>query len=85
MEGIHPIARLCTARGIAYDEISNPHRAVHFLRMALVIDAQCMETLDHVIRRRLLTPEEEKEWISSLNFGSEDEWDGYFIVDGWQQ
>ena len=39
--------------------------------MALAIDARCMEALDHVIRRRLSTPEEEKEWISSLNFGSE--------------
>jgi len=69
-EGIHPIARLCAARGIAYDEISNPHRAVPFLRMALAIDARCMEALDYVIRRRLLTSEEEKEWISSLNFGN---------------
>ncbi|KAL7531169.1 hypothetical protein ACHAXR_003880, partial [Thalassiosira sp. AJA248-18] len=72
MEGIHPIARLCTARGIAYDEISNPHRAVPFLRMALQIDARCMEALDHVVRRRLLTPEEEREWISGLDFGSND-------------
>ena len=39
--------------------------------MALVINARCMEALDHVICKRLPTPEEEKEWISSLNFGSE--------------
>jgi hypothetical protein len=28
MHGIHPVARLCVARGIAYNAISNPHRAV---------------------------------------------------------
>mmetsp|Transcript_34018 Transcript_34018/g.71558 ORF Transcript_34018/g.71558 Transcript_34018/m.71558 type:complete len:1178 (+) Transcript_34018:23-3556(+) len=73
VEGIHPIARLCTARGIAYDELSNPHRALPFLRMALAIDARCMEALDYAVRRRLLPPEEEKEWISSLHFGSGEE------------
>ncbi|KAL7428902.1 hypothetical protein ACHAXM_001478, partial [Skeletonema potamos] len=45
MEGIHPMSRLCSARGVAYDEISNPHRAVPFLRMALTIDARCIEAL----------------------------------------
>ena len=73
MEGIHPMARLCTARGIAYDAISNPHRAVPFLRMALTIDARCMEALDYAVKRRLLTPEEEQEWISTLNFGGDEE------------
>ena len=72
MEGIHPIARLCTARGVAYDEIANPHRAVPFLKMACAIDARCMEALDHIVKRRLLTPQEEREWIVGLNFGSID-------------
>mmetsp|Transcript_24708 Transcript_24708/g.59568 ORF Transcript_24708/g.59568 Transcript_24708/m.59568 type:complete len:1161 (-) Transcript_24708:151-3633(-) len=71
MEGIHPMARLCSARGISYDAISNPHRAVPFLRMALAIDARCMEALDYVVSRRLLTPDEEREWMSTLNFGGE--------------
>jgi len=73
VEGIHPIARLCAARGMAYDSISNPHRAVPFLRMALTIDSRCMEALDYIVNRRLLTPEEERELISSLNFGSDEE------------
>ncbi|KAL3804331.1 hypothetical protein HJC23_011259, partial [Cyclotella cryptica] len=68
-DGIHPLARLCTARGIAYDEISNPHRALPFLRIALDIDARCIEALDYVIKKRLLTPQEEKEWVASLNWG----------------
>ncbi len=68
--GIHPMARLCAARGIAFDAISNPHRAVSFLKAALTIDARCMEALDYAIKRRLLTPDEEKEWITSLNFGA---------------
>jgi len=69
MEGIHPMARLCSARGIAYDELSNPHRAIPFLRMALTIDARCIEAFDHAICRRLLTPEDEKEWVTSLYWG----------------
>ena len=70
MEGIHPMARLCSARGVAYDELSNPHRAIPFLRMALAIDARCIEAFDYVIRRRLLTPDEEREWVASLNWGA---------------
>ncbi|KAL7550818.1 hypothetical protein ACHAWF_014060 [Thalassiosira exigua] len=70
-EGVHPVARLCAARGIAYDEASNPHRAVPFLRTALGIDARCVEALDHAVERRLLTPEEEREWIGALEFGRE--------------
>ena len=70
--GIHPMARLCAARGIAFDAMSNPHRAVSFLKAALNIDARCMEALDYVIKRRLLTPEEEREWINTLNFGTGD-------------
>ncbi|KAL3761687.1 hypothetical protein ACHAW5_004251 [Stephanodiscus triporus] len=69
MGGIHPVARLCAARGIAYDAVSNPHRAVPFLKAAMTIDARCAEALEYAVRRRLLTPEEEREWISSLNFG----------------
>ncbi|KAK1743722.1 putative cell division cycle protein 16 [Skeletonema marinoi] len=62
MEGIHPMSRLCAARGVAYDEISNSHRAIPFLRMALTIDARCIEALDYVVKRRLLDPEEERRW-----------------------
>jgi hypothetical protein len=63
------MARLCAARGIAFDAISNPHRAVSFLKAALTIDAPCMEATDYVIKRRLLTPEEEREWINTLKSG----------------
>ena len=72
MEGIHPMSRLCAARGVAYDEISNSHRAIPFLRMALTIDARCIEALDYVVKRRLLDPEEERRWVASLNFGGID-------------
>eukprot|EP00984_Skeletonema_dohrnii_P032182 scaffold25760_cov124-Skeletonema_dohrnii-CCMP3373.AAC.1 len=72
MEGIHPMSRLCAARGVAYDEISNSHRAIPFLRMALTIDARCIEALDYVVKRRLLDPEEERRWVASLNFGGND-------------
>ena len=71
MGGIHPVARLCAARGIAYDAVSNPHRAVPFLRAAMTIDPRCVEALDYAVRRRLLTPEEEREWVSGLNFGDD--------------
>ncbi|KAL7499747.1 hypothetical protein ACHAWT_010715 [Skeletonema menzelii] len=72
MEGIHPMARLCAARGVAYDEISNSHRAIPFLRMALTIDARCIEALDYVVKQRLLDPEEERRWVASLSFGGND-------------
>jgi len=67
--GVHPVARLCAARGMAYDAVSNPHRAVPFLRTALAIDARCVEALDYVVDRRLLAPDEEREWVCGLDFG----------------
>lgn len=68
MSGIHPLARLCAARGIAYDSLSNPHRAVPFLKAALQIDPRCIEAWDYVIKRKLLTPSEESEWFYMLNW-----------------
>ncbi|KAL3775344.1 hypothetical protein ACHAWO_001275 [Cyclotella atomus] len=68
MTGIHPVARLCTARGIAYDSLSNAHRALPFLRVALQIDPRCIEAWDYVIKRKLLTPAEEREWYDMLNW-----------------
>ena len=56
---VHPVARLCAARGAAYDTVANPHRALPFLQAALAIDPRCPAALDHVVRRRLLPPGEE--------------------------
>ena len=37
MSGVHPVAWLYAVHGIAYDAVSNPHRAVPFLRAAMTI------------------------------------------------
>eukprot|EP00956_Cyclotella_meneghiniana_P013810 scaffold20263_cov69-Cyclotella_meneghiniana.AAC.10 len=65
----HPLARLCAARGKAYDSLSNPHRAIPFLKAALQIDKRCIEAWDYVIRCKLLTPVEEREWYDMLHWG----------------
>ena len=38
------------------------------------IDARCVEAWDHVVKRSLLTPEEEREWMNGLNFPSSISW-----------
>ncbi|KAL9190673.1 hypothetical protein ACHAXT_000379 [Thalassiosira profunda] len=67
--GIHPLARLCAARGRAHDATGNPHRAVPFLKAAAAIDPRCTEAVDYVVGRRLLTPAEERAWVASIDFG----------------
>jgi len=72
---IHPMARLCTLRGICYDEMSNPTRAASFLVAALTIDSKCVQAWNYLCTRHLLSPMEEKEILTStLNFDPPMEW-----------
>ena len=70
--GIHPLARLLTALGKTHNSLSNPHRALPFLRTALQIDPRCIESWDYVVSRKLLTPKEEREWYESLDWNCVD-------------
>lgn len=69
---IHPLARLCSLRGMAYDEASNPTRAASFLKAALKIDVKCIEAWDVLCRRHLLSTAEERDLVMDLNFEDAD-------------
>lgn len=71
---IHPIARLCLWRGKAYDETSHPTRAALFWKRALLVDARCVEALDSMLKRSVVTPQEAHDLLSRLQFDSGLEW-----------
>mmetsp|Transcript_15598 Transcript_15598/g.23169 ORF Transcript_15598/g.23169 Transcript_15598/m.23169 type:complete len:1315 (-) Transcript_15598:252-4196(-) len=67
---INPVAKLCVARGKAYDELGNSTKACSFLKAALKIDVKCVDALHYLLERHLLTREEERDLICSLEFDS---------------
>jgi len=71
---VHPVARLCSLRGIVYDELSNPTCAISFLSAALQIDPCCVEACDYLFQRHLLTQKEERDLILNLHFPEHMDW-----------
>ena len=65
---INPVLQLYLLRGRACDEASNPNRAVTFLKLALWIDVKCFEAWEYLCKRYLLTWEQERELVHSLQF-----------------
>ena len=63
---IHPLARLCYARGKIYDITGNPSRAVGWLQMAISIDIFCVDAMEYLLDRHLMSIDEESSFLESL-------------------
>ena len=63
---IHPLARLACMRGKIYIELSNPTRATDWLKAALNLDSFCVEALEYLFDRQLLTVKEEQKLVEGL-------------------
>ncbi|GMI15274.1 hypothetical protein TrLO_g7840 [Triparma laevis f. longispina] len=68
---VHPLARLCALRALAYAEQDNNPRAVRWFKSALKIDARCVEAFEQLIERHFLTQEEEAAFLLTLDFNGE--------------
>ncbi|WCJ32287.1 Anaphase-promoting complex subunit 6 [Euphorbia peplus] len=65
---------ICFLRGKAYEALENRAQARQWYKAAIKADPLCYEALECLIENHMLTFEEEKTLLSSLQFGSEDGW-----------
>ena len=66
-DDIHPLSRIFCAKGKLYDRLGNPGRSVSWLRRAVEIDVCCVEAMEYLIDRHLMSIDEEKTFLSSLD------------------
>jgi anaphase-promoting complex subunit 6 len=63
-------ASMCYLRGICYAKQNAFDRAKECYKDAVRIDIQCFEAFDQLMRNALMSPEEEHEFLESLDFGA---------------
>ncbi|KAK9454561.1 hypothetical protein V1511DRAFT_502329 [Dipodascopsis uninucleata] len=66
--GIKLQASMCYLRGIIYSNQNNFEKAKDCFKEALTIDVKCYEAFDELISNSLMTPSEERHFVSTLNF-----------------
>lgn len=71
---IHPVSRLCLWRGRAYSETGHPQRAALYWKRAIRMDSKCVQALDFLLTRSVVTPQEAHDVIESLNIEPQMEW-----------
>lgn len=71
--GIKLEASLCYIRGQVYANQNNLERAKDCYKEAVLVDVKCFEAFDELIRNNMLTPLEEWEFLSLLDFSDADE------------
>ncbi|EGW35704.1 anaphase-promoting complex component [Spathaspora passalidarum NRRL Y-27907] len=71
--GIKLEASMCYLRGLIYANQNNFDRAKDCYKEAVLIDVKCFEAFDELISNNLMTPAEEWEFISNLNYRDADD------------
>ncbi|ANB13281.1 anaphase promoting complex subunit CDC16 [Sugiyamaella lignohabitans] len=67
-DGIKIEASLCFLRGQIYTNDNNFDKAKECYREAVKIDAKCYEAFDELVTNNLMTPQEEWDFLKSLDF-----------------
>nr|KAJ0197835.1 hypothetical protein LSAT_V11C700382240 [Lactuca sativa] len=65
---------ICFLRGKAYEALENRSQARQWYKAAIRADPLCYEAIECLIENHMLTCEEEKSLLSSLQFAQEDGW-----------
>ncbi|KAK9070581.1 hypothetical protein SSX86_010983 [Deinandra increscens subsp. villosa] len=71
---INILSAICFLRGKAYEALENRSQARKWYTAAIRADPLCYEALECLIENHMLTCEEEKSLLSSLQFAQEDGW-----------
>lgn len=71
--GCNPLAALCCLRGRMYAEVDRQARAVTWLKLALAIDYKCIDALQTLLSRHLLSQPEQRDLLRSIQFSPVDE------------
>lgn len=71
---IHPLARICNWRGLAYHETGHGLRATLYWKRALKMDCQCQQAWEALLERNLLNPGQAYQLIQDLEFPEQMDW-----------
>ena len=63
-------AAMCYLRGLCYAQQNSYDRAKECYKDAVLIDVQCFEAFEQLMKNQLLSPEEEWQFLESLDFDS---------------
>uniref|UniRef100_M4BA90 Uncharacterized protein n=1 Tax=Hyaloperonospora arabidopsidis (strain Emoy2) TaxID=559515 RepID=M4BA90_HYAAE len=66
--GINVVSSLALLMGEAFEAIGNRENATMYFRTALRCDVHCSEAFFHLCDKHMLSPQEEKEFVASLDF-----------------
>ena len=67
-QGINVVASLALLMGETFEAIGNRENATTYFRIALRCDVHCSEAFFHLFDKHMLSPQEEKELVASLDF-----------------
>ncbi|KAG7786273.1 hypothetical protein KL910_004306 [Ogataea haglerorum] len=70
--GVKLEASMCYLRGLAYSKQNNFDRAKECYKEAVLVDVKCFEAFNELISNHLMSPDEEWELLSELNFDDAD-------------
>ncbi|QPG75092.1 hypothetical protein FOA43_002433 [Brettanomyces nanus] len=70
--GIKLEASMCYLRGVIYARQNNFERAKDCFKEAILVDVKCFEAFNQLITNSMLTPDEEWDLLSHLNFDDAD-------------
>lgn len=71
--GIKLEASMCYLRGLIYANQSNFEKAKEAYKEAVLVDVKCFEAFNELITNNLMTPSEEWEFITQLNYRDADD------------
>uniref|UniRef100_A0AAV1UNC1 Anaphase-promoting complex subunit 6 n=1 Tax=Peronospora matthiolae TaxID=2874970 RepID=A0AAV1UNC1_9STRA len=66
--GINVVSSLALLMGETFEAIGNRENATMYFRTALRCDVHCSEAFFHLFDKHMLSPQEEKEFVASLDF-----------------
>ncbi|KAF4323322.1 hypothetical protein BBO99_00003339, partial [Phytophthora kernoviae] len=71
-EGINVVASLALLMGETFEVIGNRESATVYFRIALRCDVHCSEAFFHLFNKQMLSAQEEKELVASLDFSTDE-------------
>lgn len=71
-EGVNVVASLALLMGETLEAIGNRENATVYFRIALRCDVHCSEAFFHLFDKQMLSAQEEKELLASLDFSADE-------------
>ncbi|RLN14916.1 hypothetical protein BBJ28_00024274, partial [Nothophytophthora sp. Chile5] len=71
-DGVNVVASLALLMGETFEAVGNRENATVYFRIALRCDVHCAEAFFHLFDKQMLSAQEEKQLVASLNFSADE-------------